>query len=70
LVEQSFNLERFGGAGVRILAEIVRGAECYRLTFSDLDEAVGIVEGLSDGLAIADQANAGLSVVVPSGSTR
>jgi hypothetical protein len=55
LVEQSFNLDRFGGAGVRVLAGIVRGADCYRLTFGDLDEAVGTVQGLADRTAIADR---------------
>lgn len=46
LVEQSFNLTRFGGAGFRLLAEVVRGAECYRLTIGDLSTAVRAVWGL------------------------
>jgi hypothetical protein len=54
LVEQSFNLDRFGGEGIRVLAEIVRRADCYRLTFGDLDEAVSIVRDHADPVAVAD----------------
>jgi hypothetical protein len=46
LVEQSFNLDRSGGEGIRVLAGIVRAADCYRLTFGDLPTAVSIVRGL------------------------
>ena len=40
LAENSFNLARFGADGVRLVADVVRGAECYRLSMGDLDEAV------------------------------
>ena len=49
LVEQSFNLARFGGDGFRFLAGVVRRAECYRLTIGDLPAAVRAVRGLFDG---------------------
>jgi hypothetical protein len=77
LVEQSFNLDRSGGEGVLALAEVVRGATCYRLTFGDLAWAVRIVHGLfglradeSPGDVLMDQANGSIGVVVPSGLTR
>lgn len=46
LVEQSFNLSKFGSDGFRLLARVVRGAECYRLTIADLPTAVDAVRGL------------------------
>lgn len=48
LVDQSFNLTRFGGDGFRFLADVVRRAECYRLTIGDLPTAVRAVQGLFD----------------------
>jgi hypothetical protein len=46
LVEQTFNLKKFGGDGVRLLANVVRNAECYRLTIADLPTAVEAVQTL------------------------
>jgi hypothetical protein len=48
LVQQNFNLDRFGARGFRLLADVVRGAECFRLTVGDLGAAVEAVEGLFD----------------------
>lgn len=48
LVDQSFNLRRFGGDGFRFLADVVRRAECYRLTIGDLPTAVRAIRGLFD----------------------
>ncbi|MGH2595276.1 MAG: hypothetical protein ACRDH7_04855 [Actinomycetota bacterium] len=46
LVEQTFNLTTFGGDGFRLLGDVVRGAECYRLTIADLPTAVHAIRGL------------------------
>lgn len=43
LAENSFNLDRLGGSGVEGLAEVVRGADCYRLTVGDLESSVKVV---------------------------
>ena len=40
LADCAFYLERFGGAGIELLANVVRDADCYRIRFGDLDEAV------------------------------
>ena len=47
LVEQSLDLELWGPPGLELLAEVVRGAECYSLTCDDLSEAVALVESLT-----------------------
>lgn len=49
LVEQTFNLKKFGADGFRLLADVVRGAECYRLTIADLPTAVQAVRRLFEG---------------------
>jgi hypothetical protein len=50
LVQNSFNLERFGSRGVRILGGAVENAECYRLRVADLGEAVQVMMRLvADG---------------------
>jgi hypothetical protein len=46
LVEQSFNLEAFGAAGVQLLGDVVRGADCYRLNVSDLPGAIAEIRSL------------------------
>jgi hypothetical protein len=46
LVEQTFNLKKFGGDGIRSLGAVVRDAECYRLTIADLPTAVNAVRTL------------------------
>jgi hypothetical protein len=43
LAENTFNLERFGASGVRLLVDVVREAECYRLTMGNLDAALEAV---------------------------
>lgn len=48
LNENSFNASDFGAPGVRLLADVVRGADCYRLSMGDLDEAVAEVRRLTD----------------------
>lgn len=40
LARNAFHLERFGGAGIELLARVAVGASCYRLRIGDLDEAV------------------------------
>jgi hypothetical protein len=46
LAENAFNAARFGAGGVRLLADVVAGARCARLTMDDIDEAVATVEGV------------------------
>lgn len=46
LVDNAFNLSAWGRAGFDVLAELVRGCECYRLSVSDLDDAVHLVATL------------------------
>ncbi len=47
MVEQSFNLDRFGADGFRLLGDITRGADCYRLIHSPtFSSAVDAIEGL------------------------
>jgi hypothetical protein len=48
LVDQCFNLRRIGARGFEALADVVRGAECHRLTMGDLPSAVRAVQGLFD----------------------
>ena len=50
LVEQCFNLDRFGARGFSLLSDVVRGADCYRLTIGELDGALTAVIGLFEAL--------------------
>lgn len=47
LVEEAFNLGRFGRAGFQALAGVVGRSECWRLTTGDLGEAVAAVRGVT-----------------------
>jgi hypothetical protein len=50
LAEQSFNITRFGAArAMEMLADLVRGCRCFRLTMGDLDDACGLVLELLRG---------------------
>ncbi len=40
LAENSLNLRGFGAEGLRVLRDVVRGAECYRLRMGELGAAV------------------------------
>lgn len=46
LAKNAFNFEDFGALALSALAEIVRGADCYRLSIGDLSEAVALIENL------------------------
>jgi hypothetical protein len=46
LARNSFNAERVGLRGIRLLGDVVRRAECFRLVMGDLDSAVEAVSGL------------------------
>lgn len=46
LVESAFNLASFGPSGFLALAQVVRRSACYRLEFSDLARACGLVADL------------------------
>lgn len=49
LAEHSFNLRAHGASGLRTLAAIVRGCDCFRLTIADLDDACAFVMRLLEG---------------------
>jgi hypothetical protein len=46
LAESSFNYNVHGASGFRRLVDVVERSESYRLTFGDLDQAIGVLEGL------------------------
>lgn len=48
LVQNSFNFVQHGPTGLHLLADIARGAEFYRLRFSDLDDACTAILGVLD----------------------
>ncbi len=43
LGEQSFNFNELAPDALRLAADLVRACDCYRLTYSDLDAAVGLI---------------------------
>lgn len=47
LVEEAFNLRRFGPAGFSALAEVVRRCRCWRLTGGSLPEAVEAIRSVT-----------------------
>jgi len=47
LATNAFNLDAWGGRGIRVLAEAARAAECYRLAFGSLDEAVSTIRAIA-----------------------
>ena len=47
LVEQSLDLELRGPPGLELLAEVIRGAECYSLSCDDLPKATKLIESLT-----------------------
>lgn len=51
LAEHSFNFSRHGRAGLRLLADLARGAACYRLQVGDLVQACRIITELVDASA-------------------
>lgn len=50
LAEQSFNYHVHGQRGFESFASIVGAAKCFKLTYSRLDDAVGLMNDLSDTL--------------------
>lgn len=51
LGRNAFNLQRFGGRGVDVLADVVRDADVHRLALDDLDAAVTAISALVDPTA-------------------
>jgi hypothetical protein len=49
LCEQSFNFNEFAPGALPLTADLVRGCDCYRLRYSDLDAAVGLIAGAATG---------------------
>jgi HprK-related kinase A len=43
LGEQSFNFNELAPAALSLVADVVRGCDCFRLTYADLDAAVGLI---------------------------
>jgi hypothetical protein len=46
LSKNAFNLNLFGRVGVAVLADVVRGAECFQMQVGDLESAVDAVQTL------------------------
>ena len=46
LIENSVNFPRFGGEGLRLLADLIGGAECYSLVSSGLEETTALIDEL------------------------
>lgn len=46
LSKNTFNLNLFGRVGVAVLADVVRGAECFQMQVGDLESAVDAVKTL------------------------
>ncbi len=64
MARHSLNLPRHGWSGVEALASIVEGAECYRLVYHDLREAVALISSLA-----GDGQNAGNDGTAVSGKS-
>ena len=47
MVEQSLDLELWGPPGLELLAQVIRGAECYSLNCNDLQMATRLIEDLT-----------------------
>jgi len=52
LADSSFNLNTHGKAGFTLLADLVDEASCYKLTYSNLDEALAVFDRLARGEVI------------------
>ncbi len=52
LAENAFNFPAHGTAGLETLATIARGCDCYRLTYSSLDEACRAISTLVERLGV------------------
>ncbi len=53
LMDQCFNVGAFGARAVEVLADVLRGADCYRLAIADLPSAIAAIEGLVHATDIA-----------------
>jgi len=51
LSDQSFNSHSFPGRGLGLLADVVRGARCYRLRSGEINRTCNLVDELHDELA-------------------
>jgi HprK-related kinase A len=51
LAENSFNYSVLGRCGFEGVADLVEGCECYRFTYSQLEEAIGVFDELAGGAA-------------------
>jgi hypothetical protein len=47
LLQQSFSVPKHGSFGIGTLTDLLQDVDCYRLTFSSLDEAIGHVTDLT-----------------------
>jgi hypothetical protein len=52
LAENSFNFEHFGPKGFNVLADIVKDAECYRLSMQNLESSVLAIQELVQDLDV------------------
>ncbi len=49
IATNAFNYEMLGEAAFETVRQIVESTRCFRLTYSDLDEAIGALDALLDG---------------------
>ena len=57
LVDNSYNFKRFKAEGVRVLAQVLRDADCYRLRIGDLPSAIDAVRATVEGTTSSPSAN-------------
>lgn len=46
LADNSFNYDKLGATGFRLTCDMVDASDCYEFAFSELDEAVGVLDSL------------------------
>ena len=47
LIENSVNFHRFGGEGLRVVAQLAQAAQCFSLTINDLDTTTTLIDELT-----------------------
>jgi hypothetical protein len=59
LIENNFNFRNYGTDALQVLARAVEQSRCYRLVFSDLDEACRLIIGAARELGLAPEKEKG-----------
>lgn len=55
LAMNAFNYELLGESGFNTVADIIRQSSCYRMVYSDLDEAIAAIDSLADERAARER---------------